>query len=273
MRTNYPLDKIVRRKDDERRRFIFALIVIGVVTFLLIFNNSVRVVLNHAIIAVTRPLWIVEDNALVLGGDLFKFLRSHKGLVEENRLLEDEVFRLKSTVLANKLIIEEYDRLNALVGRSADEVPPVLGRVIVKPNRTPYDFVVIDVGNQTSRPVKVGDVARLEKNITVGRVVNVSGRSALVELFSSPDLKTQVLVGDKRLQAELLGRGGGNMLLELPRNSDIFTGDQVFLPTSGVELVGIVGEVISDVSEPTQKMLVVLPVNLFNLTWLEIYGQ
>lgn len=271
MRTNYPLDKIVRRKDDERRRLMVALVVIGVVVFLLVFNNSVRAGLNKIVISVTRPLWVMENNTLVLGGDLFKFFRSHKGLVEENRQLKEEIFRLNSEVLTKNLIQTEYDRLLALTGQIPPSAKPVLGRVVLKPNRTPYDLVVVEVVEVGGRQIKIGDVARLTSDVTLGKVVGVSGRTATIELFSSPGLATAVLVGENRLQATTTGRGAGNMILELPRGLDIASGDKVLLPTGGVQLVGMVGEVISDQTEPAQKLLVSLPINLFNLSWVYIY--
>lgn len=273
MRTNYPLDKIVRRKDDERRRLAFALMVIGLVTFLLIFNNSVRVGLNKVVIMVTRPFWIIENNTLVLGGDLFKFLRSHKGLVEENRHLKEEIFKLKIDLATKKLLQADYEKLAAVVGRSEGGVVPVLGRVILKPSRTPYDLVVVDVGTSSARSVKVGDVVRLSPEVTIGKVVNISGKTSTVELFSSPGLKTDVFVGEDRVSALALGRGGGNMLIELPRGVVVESGDSVILSDGSDSLIGFVGEVINDQTEPAQEILVSLPVNLSNLSWVEIYEQ
>lgn len=273
MRTNYPLDKIVRRKNDERRRLVLALAVIGSVALLVILSQSVRLGLNKLAIALTRPLWVIENHTMVLGGDLFNFLRSHKSLVEENRHLEEEVFKLKVELVSKDLIVKDYERLSAIVGRTTNQNVPIIGRVILKPNRSPYDLILVDVGSEGPRPVKVGDIARLNRDTTIGRVVNVAGQTATVELFSSPGLETAVLVGADRIQATTTGRGGGNMLLELPRGLMIDIGDSVVLPTSKGELVGLVGQVINDQSEPAQKILVSLPANLFHLSWIEFYDQ
>ena len=273
MRTNYPLDKIVRRKNDERRRLLLALVVIGAVALLVVFSQSVRLGLNKVTIVLTRPLWVIENHTLVLGGDLFNFFRSHKGLVEENRQLKEETFKLKVELATKELVAKDYERLAAIVGRTSGQAVPIVGRVILKPNRSPYDLILVDVGSGGARPVKVGDIARLNKDTTIGRVVNVASQTATVELFSSPGLETAVLVGADLVQATTTGRGGGNMLLELPRGLIINVGDSVVLPTSKAELVGLVGQVINEQSEPAQKILVSLPVNLFHLSWIEFYDH
>lgn len=271
MRTNYPLDKIVRRKDEERRRFILALGVIGVVSALLFFNGSVRLGLNKILIMATKPLWIVEGDTLVLGGDLFSFLRFHKGLVEENRRLKEQVFQLNIDLATNKLLERDYEKLSAIVGRSTDKAIPVVAKVILKPDQTPYDLIVVDIGSEGARPISVGHIARVGRNVTLGRVVNVSGKTATVELFSSPGLQTAVLVGPDRVQATAIGRGGGNMLLEIPRGISLNYGDEVILSANANSLIGLIGPVINNPNEPAQKILVSLPVNPFNLSWIEIY--
>ncbi len=276
MRTNYPLDKIVRRKNEGRRRLFFSLAVIGVVALFLIFSQSVRVMVNKIFITITRPLWVMEGDALVLGGDMFKFLRLQKSLVEENRRLKEDVFRLNAEVAAQDILAEDYDRLAALVGRfgaNSDNDVPILGRVILKPNRSPYDMVVVDVGAKNTRSVKVGNVARLTKDLTVGKVVAVTDNTATIELFSSPGVVVGVLVGSDRIAATSTGRGGGNMLIELPRGLMVDNGDAVVLPTIKNESIGFIGGAINDPTEPSQSLLATLPVNIFHLSWLEIYEE
>lgn len=273
MRTNYPLDKIVRRKNEGRRRFIFSVIIIFIVFLLLALSSTLRVGLNKLVVTVTRPFWVVENNTLVLGGDLFNFLRSHKGLVEENRNLKEDIFKLKTDLAAKKVIAEDYERLSKIIGRTGEENIPIIARVVSKPNHTPYDLVLVDVGSGNTRKVKVGDIARLDSNITIGRVSAVSGKIATIELFSSPGLETSVLIGPESIMATTTGRGGGNMILELPRGFIINKGDSLVLPSGDVQLVGLVGEVINDQVDPAQKILASLPVNIFNLSWIEIYDK
>ena len=141
-----------------------------------------------------------------------------------------------------------------------------LAVILAKPNQSPYDTLVIDVG--TEQNLEVGDMVFAFGNVPIGRVSDVNQSSSKVVLFSSSGEKIQVLVGD--ISMEISGRGGGNFEMVLPRDIILQKGDSAILPGIMPYVVGIVETIISDPRDSFQKALLTSPVNIQELKFVEV---
>ena len=116
----------------------------------------------------------------------------------------------------------------------------------------------------------------------IGRVSVVYPFSSKVTLFSSPGEKTEVVIEGKpaRLNdisrsggnvfTELIGRGGGNFETILPRDFILNKGDTVTLPGIVPYVIGVVETTISDPRDAFTKVLLTIPLNIFELKFVEV---
>ncbi len=107
-------------------------------------------------------------------------------------------------------------------------------------------------------------------DVPIGRVSDVYQSSSKVVLFSNSGERTQVVVGDKNVFMAVVGRGGGNFEMVVPKEKTLMKGDQVLLPGINSYVVGIVETIISDPRDPFVKALLVSPVNIQELKFVEV---
>src|SRR3989344_4872836 len=174
----------------------------------------------------------------------------------------------------NSLYLENQN----LQSKKTEKTKVVLGSILSKPNQSPYDTLVLDIGADLG--IKSGERVLALGNVLIGRIANIYHNSSKVILFSSNGEKTQVVVVEKNLPAgrqgvflELVGRGGGNFEMIMPRDLKLEKGDQVVLPGIIPYVVGIVETIISDPRDPFVKALLTSPVNIQELKFVEVETQ
>lgn len=221
---------------------------------------------------------LVPGNAIV---DKFQSISSY--FTSKNSLyLENENLRLR--ISENRALMLNYDSLLAenvnlkeILGRKDEKISIILATILKKPNQSPYDTVVVDVGE--NKKVEKGDTVfalsynlagDAVKSVPIGKVSDVYSNSSKVILFSTGGEKTQVIVGEQSVFMEVVGRGGGNFEMILPRDFILQKGDQAVLPGITPRIIGIVETIISDPRDSFKKALLVSPVNIQELKFLVI---
>ena len=68
----------------------------------------------------------------------------------------------------------------------------------------------------------------------------------------------------------MIGRGGGNFEMILPRDFILEKGTEVVLPVITPYTLGIVQTILSDPRDSFQKALLASPVNIFELKFVEV---
>lgn len=140
--------------------------------------------------------------------------------------------------------------------------------ILSKPNKSPYDTLVIDAGENEN--IEVGNLVFALGNIPIGKVAEVYGDTAKVTLFSSAREKTEVVLSGQNAFVEIIGRGGGNFEMTLPRDFIVEAGREVVLPGINPYVVARVVTIISDPRDAFSKALLVSPVNIFELKFVEV---
>ncbi|HYC82971.1 MAG TPA: hypothetical protein VEB60_00275, partial [Candidatus Paceibacterota bacterium] len=69
------------------------------------------------------------------------------------------------------------------------------------------------------------------------------------------------------------GLGGGNFLIKLPRGAKVFAREAVIEASSTAAMMGRVGDIAADPSDPFQEVRFRSPFNVFTIRWVEIYGS
>ena len=279
---SYLLDKKIKNKKIFK---IIFLVFISLVLFyfrLGIFNGLAF--LSHTVF---RPVLIVGNN---LGGkfkSLGAYFVSKNSLYLQNQKLQSEVAFDDARMANYDSVVADNASIKEILGRKDPKIPMILSAILSKPNQSPYDTLVVDVG--ASGGIKIGDTVfalghsqtgEALGDVPIGSIAETYSDSSKVILFSNAGEKTQVVVENKPVSAgtgpsknvfmEIVGRGGGNFEMIIPRDFILTAGDQVVLPGLTPYVVGIVETIISDPRDPFIKALLTSPVNVQELKFVEV---
>jgi len=163
------------------------------------------------------------------------------------------------------LLRKENEDLKTMLGRQPSE-KTILARVLVKPPQTPYDEVVIDVGQ--SLGVSEGAQLYDETGALVGTVTSTSNSFSKAKLFSSPGIITEGELLKEGIVLSLLGQGDGSFTAKVPREFNVKEGDIFIL--SGLKSRPL-AEVIKIQSDAEDSFKIIFAKGFFeprSLTWV-----
>lgn len=206
----------------------------------------------------------------MLAGNTLSFLsllKSKQALYEENQTLRTRLGEMEYLAIKNTALEMENKELTFLLGRKKEETT-ALARVISRPNVSPYDTAIIDIGSQ--RGIHVGDRVVALGDFLVGFVSRVYTNSAQVTFYSSPGQKTNILIGESATPASAEGRGANNFMARLPRDTDVAKDDIVVLSDAPGQIFGVVEKVNRNSTDAFQTVLFTNPVSVFSIKWVEV---
>lgn len=260
---NYLLDK-----KNKRNKFLKIAAFVLFFVILFYFKTSIFSGLSYVGQGIFRPV-LVSGNGI---SQRFKNFTSYflfkNSLYKENLDLKAQIEKDIADRANYYSVLQENTDLKETLGRKKEGSKMVLGAILTKPNQNPYDTVVLDIGSNLG--LKEGDKVFAFGDIPVGRIVEVYPNSSRVTLFSTSGEKTQVVFSNSNTFFEIIGRGGGNFEMIIPRDFKLLKYDQVVLPGITPYIVASVETVISDPRDSFQKALLVAPVNIQNLKFLEV---
>jgi cell shape-determining protein MreC len=260
---SYLLDRKIKRK---KLSYIALFVFICLVLFY--FRLGIGSALSAASHAVFRPVFIVGNFFGDKLGGLGSYFAFKNSLYRQNQDLQSKIAEYESRLSNHNSVLEENINLKETLGRKNENSSFVLSAILSKPNKSPYDTLILDVG--TDEGVKVGDLVFAFGSTPLGRVSDVYSNSSKVVLFSNSGEKTQVVISGGDIFMEIVGRGGGNFEMILPRDLVSNRGDEVVLPGIVPHVVAIVEKIISDPRDPFIKALLVSPVNIQELKFVEV---
>lgn len=262
MKMNYPLRNNSKPRNKNRRIKIGAVIILFTALFLISFTGALKGYLNK----IALPFWRFDGFITQKFSNFFPIIGSKRSLILENRRLAEELNKIGSDLSVQKIIQKENEDLKALLGREEGENNLVLAAVLVKPGISPFDVIIIDVG--FDKGVKAGDRVLYEGSVAIGEVEEVYDKSSKIKMYSSPGEKFLTLVGDKSVQAEAEGLGGGNFSVKLPRDIEVKEGDAAVVPSIATSVFGFVQKIELNPTDSFQKILFKIPANLSELKWV-----
>ncbi len=263
---NYLLDRKSfyknREKKNEPQKFWLVVLVVILLLVIIFFFKS----LAQVNLAIFGPVLKAQSAFVNRVDKSFGFFSGQKQLVLENEALKEKIKDLEARLIAIQLNQSELETLRAFYRRPSEQNSFIVGKVISSPKHLLSDVLIVDIGK--SNQLTLGAKAK-SGEILLGEVILLSDDFAKVKLYSSPESKLAVKIGESSIPAEIVGEGDGNFSTKLPRGTEIFKEDLVVL-VSG-ELVGVVEEVEQTDEDPFQTVLIRVPTNLKQLSWLEFY--
>lgn len=215
-----------------------------------------------------RPVWEVEKVMKNNLYDINYLFRTKASISNENHNLIEEISSLRLSMADYQILKSDLDELKATLGRIPTKDNFILGNILTKPNHSPYDTIIIDVGND--HKIMEGDLVYTNGNIPIGNIAKVYDKTSLVTLYTNPNQKTEGFINGTNASVELIGRGGGNFEMIIPIELQVENGTIVYLPGNPSEVLALVDEIISKPSDPFKKVILSSPVNVQNLKWVEV---
>lgn len=262
MKMNYPLRNNSKPRNKNRRLKIGVAIILFMALFLISFTVAFKGALNK----IALPFWKFDNYITQKFSDFFPIISSKKSLILENRRLAEELNKIGSDLSIQKIIQKENEDLKALLGREERKDNLILVAVLVKPSISPFDVIIIDAGKD--KGIKAGDRVLYEGSAVIGEVEESYDKSSKVKMYSSPGEKFLALVGEKAVQAEAEGLGGGNFSAKLPRDIEVKEGDAAVVPSISTSVFGFVQKIELNPTDSFQKIIFKIPANLSELKWV-----
>lgn len=180
--------------------------------------------------------------------------------------------QLASTTLAldeRALLYKENLDLKNRLGRTLHR-RSILAGVLEAPPAAPYDTLVIDAG--ASDGIAKGDVVAAG-GTAIGALTDVYTNTARVSLLSAPGEVHQafILSGGINIPVSFAGQGAGSIAGEVPAGTRVVVGDPITMPGVFGGFMGVISRVEAKNGESFKTIYLHLPVNLFELRFIEIW--
>ncbi len=205
----------------------------------------------------TNPPLYSDATALTLSSKQF--------LVKKVIALQSTLDAQNASMTTLSTLEAENTALKAELGREGS-IKGTLARVIVPPNRSLYDTIVLDVGENEG--VEVGQSVFAFGSIALGTISQVDKNSSTVLLFSASGRETVGTTAGSDIAVTLIGRGSGEYEVRMPRDIVFEQGAVISAQSLGVHPLATIQKIITDPRDPFQRLLAKAPVNLQTMKWV-----
>ena len=251
-------------KNNKRKFFLFGAVLALVAFFCL----GYLFFLSKPLHSLGAPIWRLKNYSSEIICNATAVVQSKKMLSEENAKLKSELNKINSRLLNNKLLLMENRELKEMWGRRNEDLKFILADVLAKPNLSPYDTLILDIGENYG--AQKGDKVLANASVVIGEIEDVYARTAKVKLYSFPNNTLSVAIGFNKIISVAEGKGGGNFEVKLPREISVEKGDVVVLPEMDLFILGVVEDITTVPENPLQIILFKIPINIFELRWVQI---
>lgn len=260
---SYLLDKKTKRNNLLK----FTLFVIILIIFIY-FRSGIFSGLSYVSQIIFRPAFVLGNNLGEKFSSFASYFYSKNSLFLENENLKNELSEISGRLSNYNIILDENLKMKEILGRKQEKKDMILASILSKPNKSPYDTLIIDRGSKDG--IEKGQKVFALGDVLLGYVSLTYPDSSKVILFSTPGEKIEVVISGRDAFMQLTGRGGGSYEMILPRDFILEKGTEVALTGVMPKTVGIVQTIISDPRDSFQKALLLSPVNIFELKFVEV---
>lgn len=201
----------------------------------------------------------------ITGASIYHTLSPKRALVSRITELETTLASYDSLLQTAELQRQENELLKKELGR----IPTprgTLAHVLTPPSRSFYDTFIIDGG--TDQGIVVGHTVYAFDSIAIGTISAVEDTSATVLLYSAAGRETSGTAMGNSVAVTLIGRGGGEYEVHLPRDVHFEIGELIAYQSTDSSILAQIEKITTDPRDPFQRLLAKAPVNLQALKWV-----
>lgn len=192
-------------------------------------------------------------------------LTSKRALVNKITELQATIASYDAELVRSKLLESENDQLKAELNR-LPRPHGTLAHVLTLPNRSFYGTFVIDAGS--AEGLSVGQQVFAFNSIVLGTISSVTDHTATVVLYSEAGRETTGTTTGSDVAITLIGRGGGEYEVRMPRDVHFEVGGLIAHQSADVSVLAQIERIVTDPRDPFQKLYAKTPVNLQALKWV-----
>lgn len=251
----------------SKERTIRIVVVIAIIAILFsipVLRNGMRSGVNHIALGISRTAHGIGG----WFGSISGILHTRVTLENENTDLKNQIIELKTQLLTTDQLNRENIELKASLGRSASKIRTILATVISKPPTSLYDTLVIDGG--TNLGVLEGQTVYAGGDTPIGFIDHTNTNSSVVRLFSTNGEKTEARLSPNGVDVTLVGLGGGNFSAEVLHDLVVSPNAIVVTKETNSHTIAYFKKITSDPRDPFQTLLLVSPVNMNELHFVEV---
>lgn len=215
---------------------------------------------------VTSPIYSVRDWFLESSATVPAYFKSRNELLDHVSELETKLATQSGDATTLTFLTAENDSLRGLL--NINDANRIGARIVGLPPSVPYDQIYIDRGSHDG--IEKGAYVYISEQHVIGFISKAFPGSSLVQLFSTPGVRSTVYVEGPDIYTYATGIGGGVIEIAVPQGIDISVGDVVVLPLTEQTLLGSVSSIESIPTEPEQRAYVTPDVSLFSLTHVAV---
>jgi cell shape-determining protein MreC len=256
-------------KKIKRQKYFKIALGIVILVVLYFFRSGIFDRFSFASQGIFHPVLVLGNNLGGKLGNISSFFASKNSLYLQNQNLQSQLDIDRAQMSNYNSVLADNESMREILGRKNSKDNMVLAAILAKPNQSIYDTLIIDAG--IAQGIKEGDAVFAFGNMPIGRVALVFGNTSKVILFSNSGEKTQAAANNVFI--EIVGRGGGNFEVDLPKDFNMQAGDQIVMPGINPYVLAIAEKIISDPRDPLTKVLLSSPVNIEELKFVEVLPQ
>lgn len=263
MTKTYLQNKNIFASSAGNKKFAKTLIFIFVIFSLLVTTNkNVRNWTVKTIVISTSPVFKTANFILGIKENIVFFFKNKEMLQEELGVLKEKNIEMENELSLLDYVKKENEELKIMLSRS-DKKNYVLGYIISRPPKSPYDMIVIDAGS--SDGVAKGMKAVAYSNVLIGYVAEVFPNTSKIKLLSFPGEEISLIMENAKVSAIGFGLGGGNIEIKMPSSVVVNIGDKIISDGTFHYLLGVADKIETDLTNPFQKIIFRMPINLNEL--------
>jgi len=256
--------KLNKRKKDKKI-YILLLVVFIIVLLLKVEINIFENFVNNIFLPIKKTVYRINTKTKNRISDLVYI----KEVIDENKELRYQNYILKLEKLKWDKLDKENKRLRELLNiKEEKKMEFIFAEIIYRNAMEFYQNMIINKGKKDG--IKK-DMVVLNKDVLLGKIVEVNEKTSRVALITKKDFYVSVLTTDNKNLGILEGQNQRNLELKnIITDSDIKKGDKI--KTSGLSniypkdiLVGEVSDVKKDEGQIFKSIEVKLLYNLLNL--------
>lgn len=252
---------IAKRKNITRNFIIVGILLFVAITGILTWSGKI-------FSSIGQSIWKTQNIIIDTASDTSYLVRTKASVFNENEILKEENTNIKNQMIDYQILKSENEQLKELLGRIPLQYDFTLATILAKPNSSPYDTIIIDVGSNMN--MTEGLKVYADGNMPIGEISKVYEKNSLVMLYSNPGQITDAVIDGSNASVELIGRGGGNFEMTIPLDLPSENGRLVLLPNTNSEVLAIINGLISIPTDPVKKVLLRSPVNIQSLKWVQV---
>lgn len=181
------------------------------------------------------------------------YFSSRKELADRSRELEMTIERLENTLAEKESVIRERELLASVT------VPEAVSRTVVmypiaEDMTRLYSTIVLSKGYRDG--IEKNGLVYVRGLQPVCEIVEVYERTSLCELYSKGDRVTEGVTGSSSIAISLVGVGGGSFVAEVPKGTQVVSGEPVYLRSDQTFTLGTIVTVLEDEQSTGAKVYV-----------------